>query len=574
MNTIEEIVEESTETFAQLLEESPFSRDKPEGKVVRGRVISISADFVLVDVGLKAEGRVPLREFVRSQEEVKEGDDVDVFVERLEDAEGLAVLSREKARREKAWQQLVHKFEAQERVTGTIFSRVKGGFTVDLGGAVAFLPGSQIDVRRLRDPGHLMQTPQEFYILKMDHSRGNIVVSRRAIMEEARAEQRASLMGTLKEGQIVEGSVKNITNYGAFVDLGGIDGLLHVTDISWKRIHHPSEVLQVGQIVKVHINRFNADTQRISLGMKQLESDPWEAVASSYVVGAKYTGRVTNVADYGAFVELQPGVEGLVHVSEMSWVRKNVHPSKVVSVSSEVEVMVLDVDPVKRRISLGLKQCQPHPWQRLAEDHPVGSIIEGEVQNVTEFGVFVGINDDVDGMVHRTDLDWNVPGPEALQNYKRGDKVRVKILDINTEKERVALGVKQLVEGPAEVSLGDHKKGDVVTCVVTAVQRNQLDVMVGEDITGFIKRADLSNDRDLKRTDRFSEGDRLDAKITGVDQAQGKLMLSVRAHETVIETEAMQNYGSAESGASLGEILGVALKEHKVKKQESDGDEA
>ena len=563
MNELTVDTAQPNESFAQLLEESAFSKEKPEGKVVRGRIISVGQDFVLVDVGLKAEGRVPLREFARAQEVVNVDDEVNVFVERLEDSEGLAVLSREKARREKAWQQLVHKFEAQEKIMGTIFNRVKGGFTVDLGGAIAFLPGSQIDVRRVRDPAHLMQTPQEFYILKMDHSRGNIVVSRRAIMEEARAEQRATLMESLKEGQIVEGVVKNVTNYGAFVDLGGIDGLLHVTDISWKRINHPSEVLQVGQTVRVHINRFNAESQRISLGMKQLESDPWDAVVTTYVVGEKYKGTITNVADYGAFVELEAGVEGLVHVSEMSWVKKNVHPSKVVAVSSEVEVMVLDVDLAKRRISLGLKQCQPHPWQRLKEDHPVGSVVEGEVRNVTEFGIFVGINSDVDGMVHMSDLDWAVPGPEALRNYKRGDKVTVKILDINIEKERVALGVKQMSENPASTIPGGFKKGDTVTCTVTAIQSGLLEVRLSDGTEGMIKRSELSNDADLKKTSRFSDGEELEGRVVGVDRTSGKLSVSLRA----TETDAIENYASEESGASLGEILGVALKEHQEGKE-------
>src|SRR5262250_1058699 len=453
------------ENFAALLQESFGGSGGLEGSVLKGTVVAIENDFALIDVGLKSEGRVQLKEFAApgQKPEIKVGDVVEVFLERMEDKNGEAVLSREKARREEAWTQLEKTFKENQRVTGVIFGRVKGGFTVDLSGAVAFLPGSQVDIRPVRDVGPLMGTPQPFQILKMDRARGNIVVSRRAVMEESRAEARSELVSSLREGQVLTGVVKNITDYGAFVDLGGVDGLLHVTDIAWRRINHPSEALHIGQSVKVQVIRFNPETQRISLGMKQLEADPWEGVELKYPVGAKYTGRVTNITDYGAFVELEPGVEGLVHVSEMSWTKKNVHPGKIVSTSQEVEVMVLDVDPVKRRISLGLKQCLDNPWQSFLEKHPVGSVLEGEIKNITEFGLFVGLPGDIDGMVHLSDIDWQKPGEQAIADYKKGDVVRVKLLDVDVEKERISLGIKQLADDPFAAAAGSHKKGDVVT---------------------------------------------------------------------------------------------------------------
>ncbi|MFM8801202.1 MAG: 30S ribosomal protein S1, partial [Tagaea sp.] len=470
------------EDFAALLEESLGAGNSFEGRVVKGRVVSVEGDFAIVDVGLKAEGRVALKEFGQAGQpaELKAGDTVDVFVERMEDRNGEASLSRDKARREEAWGALDKQFKESTRVNGVIFGRVKGGFTVDLGGAVAFLPGSQVDIRPVRDITPLMGTPQPFQILKMDRSRGNIVVSRRAVLEETRAEQRSELVASLKEGQILEGVVKNITDYGAFVDLGGVDGLLHVTDIAWKRINHPSEALTIGQHVKVQVVRFNAETQRISLGMKQLEADPWEGVAAKYPANAKFKGRVTNITDYGAFVELEPGIEGLVHVSEMSWTKKTVHPGKIVSTSQEVEVMVLDVDPVKRRISLGLKQTMQNPWEGFVEKFPAGTELEGEVKNITEFGLFVGLPGDIDGMVHLSDLDWNTPGEQAIQEYKKGDQVKVKVLDVDVEKERISLGIKQLGNDPL-ANTGEVKKGLVVTCTVTAVTEAGLEVSVGDE---------------------------------------------------------------------------------------------
>jgi small subunit ribosomal protein S1 len=552
------------ESFAALLEESLGQSESFEGTVVKGRVISVDNDMVLIDVGLKSEGRVALKEFAvpGQQVELVPGDTVEVFIERMEDKNGEAVLSREKAKREEAWTALEKSFTDQLRVTGIIFGKVKGGFTVDLNGAVAFLPGSQVDIRPVRDISPLMGTPQPFQILKMDRSRGNIVVSRRAVLEESRAEARSELVANLKEGQILEGVVKNITDYGAFVDLGGVDGLLHVTDIAWRRINHPSEALQIGQAVKVQVVRFNPETQRISLGMKQLEADPWEGVVAKYPAGARFRGRVTNITDYGAFVELEPGIEGLVHVSEMSWTKKNVHPGKIVSTSQEVEVMVLDVDPVKRRISLGLKQCLPNPWEVFAEKYPAGTELEGEVKNITEFGLFVGLPGEIDGMVHLSDIAWDRPGEEAIQEFKKSDQVKVKVLDVDVEKERISLGMKQLTEDTFDkaASTGGLRKGEVVTGTVTEVNDGGVEVSVGDGLIGFIRKSDLSRDRSEQRPDRFSVGDKVDAKVMQVDRAARKVSLSIKAKEAEEEKQAMQEYGSSDSGASLGDILGAALR--------------
>jgi small subunit ribosomal protein S1 len=561
----------ANESFAQLLEESLGENESLEGTVVKGIVISIDSDMVLIDVGLKAEGRVALKEFGSPGQpaNLKKGDEVEVFVERMEDKNGEAMLSREKAKREESWIKLEEQFNKQERVNGVIFGRVKGGFTVDLNGAVAFLPGSQVDIRPVRDITPLMNTPQPFQILKMDRSRGNIVVSRRAVLEETRAEQRAELVENLKEGQVLEGVVKNITDYGAFVDLGGVDGLLHVTDISWRRINHPSEELTIGQTVNVQVIRFNSETQRISLGMKQLLSDPWEGVDAKYPVGTKFSGRVTNITDYGAFVELEAGIEGLVHVSEMSWTKKNVHPGKIVSTSQEVDVMVLDVDPNKRRISLGIKQCQENPWDTFTEKYPVGAEIEGEIKNITEFGMFVGLTEEIDGMVHMSDIDWHNAPEEALAAYTKGDMVKAKVLDVDVEKERVSLGIKQLENDPFEEAMDGLRKGEVVTCTVTKVLDNGIEVTVKDNVPGFIRKAELSRDRSEQRPDRFAEGEKVDAKITAIDKTTHKLTLSIKAHETAEEKEAMAAYGSSDSGASLGDILGAALK----KQKEQSGDE-
>jgi small subunit ribosomal protein S1 len=567
----ESIATPSRDDFAAMLEESFVDRAPAEGSVVRGHIVAVENDFVVVDVGLKTEGRVPLKEFtmVGQAATVKIGDEVEVYIERVENAMGEAVLSRDKARREESWTRLEKAFQDGGRVTGVIFGRVKGGFTVDLDGAVAFLPGSQVDVRPVRDVGPLMNQPQPFQILKMDRRRGNIVVSRRAVLEERRAEERSELVASLAEGQVVEGTVKNITDYGAFVDLGGVDGLLHVTDIAWRRVSHPTEVLNVGQTVRVQIIKVNQETQRISLGMKQLQTDPWEGVAAKYPVGARFRGKVTNVTDYGAFVELEPGVEGLVHVSEMSWVKKNVHPNKIVTPGQDVEVMVLEVDSNKRRISLGLKQCIENPWVAFGERHPAGSTLEGEIRNITEFGLFVGLPGDIDGMVHLSDLSWDKAGDVAVQDYQKGQTIQVKVLDVDPEKERISLGVKQLAGDPMD-KVGSLKKGDIVTVTVAEVQEGGLEVVLAEGARAYIKRSDLARDRNDQRPERFGVGDKIDAMVTSADKSGRKIALSVKAREISEEKEAVAQYGSSDSGASLGDILGAALSRAQKKKDESE----
>ena len=554
------------DSFAALLDETLGKSQNLEGSVLRGRILGLDEDFVTIDVGLKSEGLVPVREFMTGNQmpELKVGDEVEVYLERMEDREGRAMLSREKAKREESWGRLERNHQSQERVTGIIFGKVKGGFTVDLSGATAFLPGSQVDIRPVKDVGPLMGTPQPFIILKMDRARGNIVVSRRAVLEESRAEARSELLSSLKEGQILQGVVKNITDYGAFVDLGGFDGLLHVTDVSWKRISHPSEMLSVGQQVNVQVIKFNPETQRISLGMKQLESDPWDAIAGKYAVGQKLHGTVTNITDYGAFVELEPGIEGLIHVSEMSWTKKNMHPGKIVSTSQEVDVVVLEVDMQKRRISLGLKQTMENPWSGFSAKFPNGTELEGEIKNITEFGLFVGLPGDIDGMVHMSDLSWEKNGDDAIKDYAKGQSVKVKVLEIDPEKERIALGIKQLTKDPFEGATSGStgvKKGDVVTCTVTATNDGGVEVTVGETgFTGFIKKADLSRERSEQRPDRFAVGEKLDAKVTLVEKGSRKISLSIKAREIDEDKQAMAEFGSADSGATLGDILGAAIK--------------
>ncbi len=550
--------------FAALLDEHMKQRKGFEGSVVLGRVIALEDDYAVIDVGLKSEGRVPLREFSSpgQEPEIKVGDKVEVYVERMENRNGEAGLSREKARREEVWIELEKSHEKGDRVTGVIFGRVKGGFTVDLGGAVAFLPGSQVDIRPIRDVSPLMGTPQPFHILKMDRSRGNIVVSRRAVLEESREEARSDLLENLKEGQVLQGIIKNITDYGAFVDLGGVDGLLHVTDISWKRINHPSEALQIGQTVEVQVIRYNEESQRISLGMKQLESDPWKGVVERFPIGAKFTGRVTNITDYGAFVELEAGIEGLVHVSEMSWTKKNVPPGKIVSTSQEVEVKVLDVDMDKRRISLGLKQCQENPWENFARDHKVGEVIEGEIRNVTEFGLFVALTEEIDGMVHLSDISWEEQGEEALKGFSKGNMTKAKILDMEPEKERIALGIKQLSEDPFDEAFKHISKGSVVTGTVVEVNDKGIEVTIGDNISGSIKKSELSRERSEQRPDRFAVGEKVDAKVITIDKKSHRLTLSIKAREIEEDKAAMEAFGSTESGASLGDILGAALQKN------------
>jgi small subunit ribosomal protein S1 len=563
----------SREDFSALLNETYGEDEAFEGSVVKGRVVAIEKDMAIIDCGLKTEGRVALKEFTNHGRDPAPavGDEVEVYLERIENALGEAVISRDKARREESWVKLEQAFEKNEKVDGVIFNQVKGGFTVDLDGAVAFLPRSQVDIRPVRDVAPLMNVPQPFQILKMDRRRGNIVVSRRTVLEESRAEQRHEIVANLAEGQVIDGTVKNITDYGAFVDLGGIDGLLHVTDIAWRRVNHPTEVLSIGQTVRVKIIKINHETHRISLGMKQLLEDPWAAIESKYKVGMRLKGRVTNITDYGAFVELEPGIEGLIHVSEMSWTKKNVHPGKIIATSQEVDVQVLEVDSAKRRISLGLKQTLQNPWEAFAEKHPIGSEVEGEVKNKTEFGLFIGLDGDVDGMVHLSDLDWNRPGEQVIEDYKKGDIVRAKVLDVDMEKERISLGVKQLgsdpfaakkpVEEGADSGAGELRKGLVVTCEVIEVKDGGIEVKIaGSDLTAFIKRSELARDRGDQRPERFAVGEKVDARITQFDRRARKIAVSIKALEVAEEKEAIAQYGSADSGASLGDILGAALK--------------
>jgi small subunit ribosomal protein S1 len=552
----------SREDFAALLAESLAKDDLFEGSVVKGKIVGIEKDMAIIDVGLKMEGRVAMKEFGVGGKpgDLKVGDTVEVYLERVENALGEAVLSRDKARREESWTRLERLYEKGEKVTGVIFNKVKGGFTVDLDGAVAFLPGSQVDIRPVRDIGPLMHQQQPFQILKMDRRRGNIVVSRRSVLEESRAEQRTEIVARLAEGQIIDGLVKNITDYGAFIDLGGIDGLLHVTDMAWRRVNHPSEILNVGDTVKVQIIRINPETQRISLGMKQLQSDPWSSIESKYPIGAKVKGTVTNIADYGAFVELEPGVEGLIHVSEMSWTKKNTHPGKIVSTSQQVEVQVLEVDPQKRRISLGLKQTQDNPWDSFLTQHPKGSVVEGPIRNITEFGLFIGLDNGIDGMVHLSDLDWQKPGDEVIKDYKKGDNVKAVVLDVDGSKERISLGIKQLGGDPAD-AMAKYKKGDAVTGTVTAVSDAGIELKIADsELTSFIKRADLSRDRSEQRPERFNVGDKVDAAVISVDKASRRIAVSIKALELAEEKQAVAQYGSSDSGASLGDIFKAAIK--------------
>ena len=550
------------EDFAELFESS-YANDIDEGSVVQGTVVSIEKDAALVDVGLKSEGRIPWKEFAQAGvvPELAVGDEYDVYIERFEDRHGEVVLSREKALREEAWGRLEALWKKGEQVEGTIFSRVKGGFTVDIQGAVAFLPGSQVDVRPIKDPTPLMNVAQPFQILKMDRKRGNIVVSRRAVLEESRTEARNELLENISEGQKLEGVVKNITDYGAFIDMGGIDGLLHVTDISWKRINHPSEVFSVGDTINVIVTKFDEKTKRVSLGMKQLEENPWEGISGQFEKGTKFKGHITNITDYGAFVELPGGIEGLVHVSEMSWTKKNAHPSKIVNVGDEVEVVVLEVEPDKHRISLGMKQCMDNPWASFADTYKEGSIVKGKVRNITDFGLFVGLDNDIDGLVHHSDISWTENGEEAIKAFKKGDDVEAKVLLVDPEKERISLGIKQLGDAPKDATAG-FKKSQVVTCNVTAVEKDGIEVTFGEDNqVAFIKRADLSLDRQDQRPERFAVGDRVDAKVTSVDKKNGKVNVSIKAFEQEEHKRAIEEYGSSDSGASLGAILGAALEE-------------
>jgi len=550
------------ESFADLFAEQIKKDEKKEGQVVKGTVVSIENDMMIVDVGYKTEGRISLREFSgKDNNKIPvEGDIIDVYLEKVENRNGEAVLSREKARREESWGTLEKASEDKEKVNGTIFGRVKGGFSVDLDGAIAFLPGSQVDVRPTRDANHLVGSSQLFHILKMDRRRGNIVVSRRSVLEESRAEAKAELVSTMEEGQILEGIIKNITDYGAFVDLGEVDGLLHVTDISWKRISHPTEALSIGQKVKVQVIKFNADTQRISLGMKQLEEDPWEIAQNKYNVDDIFSGRVTNITDYGAFVELESGIEGLVHVSEMSWTKKNMQPGKIVSTSEEVKVKVLEIDSEKRRISLGMKQCKPNPWIDLQNNYEIGTLVDGEIKSITEFGIFIGLPGDMDGLIHLSDLDWNSSGEDLIGNFKKGDMIKAKLLEIDVDKERVSLGIKQLTQDPMEGN-NKLKKGNVVTSVIKSITEKGLHVEISEGVNGFVKKSELSKEKSDQRVDRFAVDEKIDARITSVDPKSREVILSIKALQVAEEKQALKDYGSVDSGASLGDILGAALEE-------------
>ena len=553
------------ESFADLLEESFAKNLKIEGSVVKGKIVSIENDIALVDVGLKSEGRISMKEFSSygAKSEIQTGDLVDVFIEKIEGRNGDTVLSREKAKREEAWSILEIAHKKQERVTGIIFGKVKGGFTVDLEGATAFLPGSQVDIRPIKDLNSIMGGPQSFMILKMDRKRGNIVVSRRAVMEESRAEARTELVSNLGEGQVLKGIVKNITDYGAFIDLGGVDGLLHVTDIAWKRVLHPSEVLKLGDTITVQVIKFNNETQRISLGMKQLEEDPWSSIEEKYPIGSKTTGRITNITDYGAFVELDAGIEGLVHITEISWTKKNIHPGKIVSTSEQVEVMVLDIEESKRRISLGLKQCVENPWQEFLDNHPNGSLLEGEIRNITDFGIFVAASDQVDGLIHLSDISWEGNAEEIISKFKKGDQIKTKVLDVSVENERISLGIKQLETDPFADGSLKLKRGMIITCVIEDVLDQGLDVEIADGLKGFIRKSELSRDREEQRPDRFAKGDKVDAQITNIDKKSRKITLSIKAREILEEKKAMKDYGSSDSGATLGDILGVALNAEK-----------
>ena len=556
-----------SESFADLLAESFAENSRIEGSVVKGKVISIENDVAVVDVGLKSEGRISIKEFnsLGNEITINAGDLVDVYIEKIEGRNGDTVLSREKAKREEAWTILEVAHDKQEKVNGVIFGKVKGGFTVDLEGATAFLPGSQVDIRPIKDLNTIMGGPQSFMILKMDRKRGNIVVSRRAVLEESRAEAKSELVSTLGEGKVLNGIVKNITDYGAFIDLGGVDGLLHVTDIAWKRVLHPSEVLKLGDTITVQIIKFNSETQRISLGMKQLQDDPWNSIDDKYPIGSKTKGRITNITDYGAFVELDEGIEGLVHITEISWTKKNIHPGKIVSTSEQVEVMILDIEESKRRISLGLKQCVENPWEAFNNKYSVGSELEGEIKNITDFGIFIEASEQIDGLVHLSDISWEGNTEEMLNKFKKGDLVKTKILDISVENERISLGIKQLEADPFADSSLKLKRGNIITCVVEDVHEQGLDVEISDGVKGFIRKSELSRDREEQRPDRFAKGDKVDAQITNVDKKSRKIALSIKAREILEEKKAMKDYGSSDSGATLGDILGVALNVDKKK---------
>lgn len=560
-------------SFAEMLEESLAGKDSLEGKVVLGTIVGIKNDKAVIDVGLKSEGRLFLDDIkaLKGTDTVEVGDTLEVFVERYEDKNGEPILSIERAKKEAVWKDLEKRLESGEIVEGIITGRTKGGFAVDINGTMAFLPGSQVDLRLVKDITPLLNLKQPFKILKMDKARNNIVVSRRAVLEAARNETRAEVISKLEEGMIVDGVVKNITDYGVFVDIGGIDGLLHVTDMSWKRVASPSDLVKVGDNVRVQVIKFNKDSGRISLGMKQLVESPWENIEKKYIVGQQYKGKVVNVTDYGAFIELEDCIEGMAYMSELSWLRKNVQPSKVVNVGDVVDAMVLEVNPQKRKISLGLKQCQPNPWQEFAEEHPVGTKLDGIVKNITEFGIFVGVNDVLDGMVHMSDVSWNDGSNEdKSKQLEKGQKIEVVVLDVNPEKERINLGIKQLENDPYAEAASSTKKGDVVVAEVKKIQTAGVDVVLENGLNGFIKRGDISSEKGKQRADVLAVGEKVEAVVLGVEKGSRRVNLSIKALEIQREKEALEQFGSTDSGASLGDILGAAFE----KKEEEEKNES
>ncbi|MFU9125095.1 30S ribosomal protein S1 [Klebsiella pneumoniae] len=551
-----------TESFAQLFEESLKEIETRPGSIVRGVVVAIDKDVVLVDAGLKSESAIPAEQFKNAQGEleIQVGDEVDVALDAVEDGFGETLLSREKAKRHEAWITLEKAYEDAETVTGVINGKVKGGFTVELNGIRAFLPGSLVDVRPVRDTLHLEGKELEFKVIKLDQKRNNVVVSRRAVIESENSAERDQLLENLQEGMEVKGIVKNLTDYGAFVDLGGVDGLLHITDMAWKRVKHPSEIVNVGDEITVKVLKFDRERTRVSLGLKQLGEDPWVAIAKRYPEGTKLTGRVTNLTDYGCFVEIEEGVEGLVHVSEMDWTNKNIHPSKVVNVGDVVEVMVLDIDEERRRISLGLKQCKSNPWQQFAETHNKGDRVEGKIKSITDFGIFIGLDGGIDGLVHLSDISWNVAGEEAVREYKKGDEIAAVVLQVDAERERISLGVKQLAEDPFNNYVALNKKGAIVVGKVTAVDAKGATVELADGVEGYLRASEASRDRVEDATLVLSVGDEVEAKFTGVDRKNRVVSLSVRAKDEAEEKDAIATVNKQEDGNFSNNAMAEAFK--------------
>jgi small subunit ribosomal protein S1 len=552
-----------TESFAQLFEQSPASQRLKPGTILMGRVVEVGPDMVIVNVGLKSEAVIPAEQFrnEKGELEVSAGDEVEVALDSVEDGSGETRLSREKAKRARTWTRLEKAFEAAEIVSGMITGRVKGGFTVEIDNVRAFLPGSLVDVRPVRDPSYLEGKPLEFKVIKLDQKRNNVVVSRRAVVEQEYSAERNALLDNLQEGSVVKGTVKNLTDYGAFVDLGGIDGLLHITDMAWKRVKHPSEVVKVGDEIEVRILKFDRERSRVSLGLKQLGADPWANIARRYPPNTRLFGKVTNIADYGCFVEIEEGVEGLVHVSEMDWTNKNVNPAKVVHIGEEVEVMVLDIDEERRRISLGLKQCKANPWKEFSDNYNRGDKVAGQIKSITDFGIFIGLPGGIDGLVHLSDISWDAPGEEAVRNYQKGAQVEAMVLSIDPERERISLGIKQLAKDPFSSYLAEHPKGSVVKGIVKDVDAKGAIIDLGNGIEGNLRASELSRDRVEDARQVLKVGEEVEARFTGVDRKGRTIALSIKAKEAHEEAEAVQSYKS-EAGPSSGTSLGDLLKEH------------